>query len=393
VVVSNSFTVWQNQFYGTVTIDATSQVTDFNSGTGDGFYGQIVNNASFTAAGNNPMYIRGTDSNTGSGLWIASSSSATAGLALYKTNAIAIPGNVEVRAGSSVRLYGVGGNQIADTSVVNLLTNGVFHLNGLAEGVGIVTSRATAAVIQLGTGGTLTNGLSNVSGLYMGSIAGTGAVIQAGSGMWTLQGNSTYRGSMEVASGGLIVDAGASLAMTSLTVGASGTLGGSGTISNFFSTGLDMTIVSGGKLAPGTSPGTMTLNLGTGSLDVSGVGAQALEFELGTNSSDQVSMLTGTLKIGSGVLGFNEFKFTDLTFIPKNTTFTLFSLNDTAASLSGTLDAADKTGTFGGGAYTGTLGVSGNDITLTVIPEPATLGTVGLGALAMLILRRARKQK
>ena len=89
------------------------------------------------------------------------------------------------------------------------------------------------------------------------------------------------------------------------------------------------------------------------------------------------------------MLAFNDFAFSTLAGFSAGT-YTLF---DGTLPISGTLDAANRTGSLGG-PFTGTLSLadSGNDVVLTVIPEPtsATLLLAGLGSMAG--LRRFRRR-
>lgn len=79
-------------------------------------------------------------------------------------------------------------------------------------------------------------------------IDGAGSLTKTGDGMLTMAGNNTYSGSTLVHGGGLSVDG--TLASTVL-VGTDGTLRGTGTI--------NAAVSVAGRLAPGNSPGTLTV--------------------------------------------------------------------------------------------------------------------------------------
>ena len=122
-----------------------------------------------------------------------------------------------------------------------------------------------------------------------------------------LSGVSSFTGATTVGAGTLLVNG--SLTGTA-SVTASATLGGNGSIT----TQGAITIATGGKLAPGSSAGTLTLDA-AGGLDISAAAADtgAFSFELAApGASDQLVLNTGTLNIGAGLLEFSDFVFTDI---------------------------------------------------------------------------------
>ncbi|TIN91954.1 MAG: autotransporter outer membrane beta-barrel domain-containing protein [Mesorhizobium sp.] len=127
-----------------------------------------------------------------------------------------------------------------------------------------------------GTSGSIIGDVANAGTLafnrsdaltYGGIISGTGTVNQIGSGTTILTGANTYTGGTTVNAGKLVVEG--SLGNTETTVNSGGTLGGSGSI------GGAVIVADGGVLAPGSSPGTLTV----GSLSLSS--GSILDYELG----------------------------------------------------------------------------------------------------------------
>lgn len=110
----------------------------------------------------------------------------------------------------------------------------------------------------------------NAVDAWRNDISGPGGLTLSGTGTLILTGNDTYSGGTTVNGGSLVVNGSVSSAVT---VNAGGTLRGIGTIGG-------TTIVnSGGRLAPGNSPGTLTftapvtLNAGsTSQFDIDGTG-------------------------------------------------------------------------------------------------------------------------
>ena len=158
------------------------------------------------------------------------------------------------------------------------------------------------------------------------------------------------------------------------SINSGGTLGGNGLI-DLSAVNLGVTIGSGSMLSPGAAAntaGTLTFNLGTGILDISGAitpaNASALLFDLGAvNASDEVVLTSGTLNIGSGLLNLGSFAFNPLAGIQPGT-YTLFQ----APTITGTL-GSKVTGVVGG--YNAALSLSGGTLLLTLsIPLAASSG-------------------
>ncbi len=230
------------------------------------------------------------------------------------------------------------------------------------------------------------NALTEFSGAFT-STDSTGSLTKNGPGIMLLSGNSTYQKATIVNAGTLLVTG--SLLNSQITVNSGGTFGGTGSVTT---TNKSFTLLSGGKLDPGTNGSIgLTINTGTNTFDisagVSGANTGALLFNLdGVSSSDKISLSLGTLNIGSE-LDFNDFSFTTSAGFGPGT-YTLFDLNDSSATLSGSLALTGLDGTVGGlGA---TLAVSGNDVVLQVVPEPGAAISL-LAGLAVLSLRPRRR--
>lgn len=106
-----------------------------------------------------------------------------------------------------------------------------------------------------------------------------------------------------------------------------------------------------------------------GSLDLSDAGTGTLLFELDSlaGTSDRIDV-AGTLAIGNGTLGFNDFGFTNLGGLQAGT-YKLI----TSGAITGTLDAADLEGTIG--SFDGRLRINGNDLELVVGSNAAPIIT------------------
>ncbi len=168
----------------------------------------------------------------------------------------------------------LGSNVATGPGAITLDNGGSIVVNGL---------NITDAVTLTGTGGIFdVTGSSTASG----AIGGTGGLWKNGTGTLTLTGTNSYTGSTNVEKGKLVVNG--SLA-SSVRVLKNGTLGGTVSIAG--------NLTNLGILAPGNSPGTITVNgnyLEAGTLDIEVWGLTA-----GTQHDQVVVSGTATFQAGS----------------------------------------------------------------------------------------------
>ena len=293
--------------------------------------------------------------------------------------------------------------------LVGVSGTGTLTMSGGLVTVGGTLSQGTYGTIDLNSGGTLQIGVGGTTGVlgvnaltnngtlifnrsddstYSGIISGTGAVTKQGGGMLTLTGTSNYTGATAVNGGSMLVNG--RLGNTVVSVGNGALLGGSGTIDGV------LTVLAGGTLSPGNSPGVLTV----GSLSLSDGSTTLMEIN-NTSLYDQI-VGTGTLTYGGNL---------DLVIsgsYANGTTFNLFRNFSTK-----TLDFADvgldATGEYASLTFTGTDGVwtstwttnqqrlvfsttTGN---LVVVPEPSTyaMAVAGLAFGGWQMMRRRRLRK
>ena len=284
---------------------------------------------------------------------------------------------------------------------------GTLVLTGTYTASGSMNTRVEAGMLSIGGAGQLAyatntgtifieagatlNHNSSKNQTLSGIISGGGVITKTGTGTLTLSNNAnTYTGATTVNGGKLLVNGSLAAAAGTVTVGANGTLGGTGTIAR------DVDVF--GTLAPGAS----IESLDTGALSIAATGT--LDNELGRDGVNPVSDIvnvTGTVTLVAGA----NLKLTLFAGLDQPVLGDIFYLvaNDSADAVTGVFTKLDGTTTMlvEGSVFTwnsqswqitykanyqaggGSSFAGGNDIAIKV-PEPATLGLLALGGLALL---------
>ena len=312
----------------------------------------------------------------------ASSTGSNKIIALATTNSL----NMGINGTGTTAINLTGGNgyslAVPNVSMGGGATTGSFLLNPTTANFLVSNASATGTGIKtLILGGTSTGNV--VSGTIF-SGSGTVLVTKADVGTWTLSGTSTYTGATTINAGTLVVGVSGSGAITAsaVTVNA-GTLAGTGRITNAVTVG-DGTGSADAMIAAGNS-GIGTISTGALSL----LSDAQFKFELNSSTSlaDQLNV-TGAVAINSSAV----FSFTDLGAgtIAQNTVFTIIA-NDGSDAITGAFSNLAQGSTFTSGANTyqvDYLGGTGNDLTLTVVPEPATWALLAGGLTVAAVFRR-----
>jgi fibronectin-binding autotransporter adhesin len=262
---------------------------------------------------------------------------------------------------------------------------GRLDLNGFDVTTGLLRSSA-------GTNGIVTNdGATDVaftlqsssSQTYGGVIEnGTRAIsiIKSGSGTQTLSGANTYTGTTTVGGGTLAITG--SLAGGAVSVQSGATLGGSGTIGGATS------ILGGGILAPGTSPGTLTITNTLALADTS-----ILSFEL--DAADQTvggginDLVTGVTDLTLGGV-LNVTGIGDFSTVPQGTMWRLIDYSGSLIVNGFTIGSAPALAS--GLSYEVDTGTAGQ-VNLVVVPEPATFVWLLAGGIGIAAARRFRNRR
>jgi autotransporter-associated beta strand protein len=259
---------------------------------------------------------------------------------------------------------------------------------------------------------------NTLSGLLSDQDASTGLVslVKAGAGTWVLNHANTYSGGTTVSGGTLKLNYATALGTGAVTVTGSdsilrldgatlanavsldsgGTLFGSGGVGS-------LSVLSGGRVSLGDTPGTLT----AGNTTLAGGGSYIWKTNDATGASGTATDLlsvSGTLTISA--TNANRFTLTLRSLLANNTAGDVINFNS-AASSSYTIASAssgiigfaadsftvDSSGFSNANSSLWAVAQSGNNLTLnyTAIPEPATYAAlVGAGALGLAVIRRRR---
>jgi autotransporter-associated beta strand protein len=255
--------------------------------------------------------------------------------------------------------------------------------NSLIRGGNTATGTTTMEVGNLGTN-------TMFAGIIANGTTKTMALSKVGAGTLTLSGASTYNGATLVSSGTLLVNG--SLGNTAVSV-TGGTLGGSGAIAG--------TVTVSATLSPGTS----IESLATGALTMAS--GSSYVFEVAGNSSTGADLVAvnGTLSLTDVSLDFDAATLAALasgSWVGGDK-ITLISYSGTGITSGFDGYADDTSYVFGSNEWTfnyndtlvgdnflsdATANGQNRFVTMTLVPEPGAALLGGLGLLALLRRRR-----
>ena len=347
----------------------------------------VANGASFDANGFSPVF----SDLSGSG----SLSVGTAGLAVQPSGASTFTGVLSGAGGFTMSGTGTltlsnantfGGTTTISSGTVELGAPGALPTGTplvLSAGATLDLNGNTATLGKLeGSGGTIAlNGASlavdqDGTSTFSGTITGTGGLSKSGVGLLILTGDQSFTGSTNISAGELKING--SAATSPFTV-SGGILSGNGTVGT-------LTVASGGTLAPGNSPGLLTVN---GDLTMSGTTTMELSGTIrgvGGYDAIDVSGVTGSITFGGTLTvtlidGFNPVG---------GQSFDLFNWTGSSSGTFGTINLPALTGGLSwdtGALYSsGVLAING-----TAIPEPSAYAAILASIALFATVYRRRK--
>ncbi|MEK7951805.1 beta strand repeat-containing protein [Luteolibacter soli] len=342
---------------------------EFNRSNNFSYGGSITGSGSVTKRGLGNMTLTGTNTfGGGLNLYNAITTAAdanvgsgpiTMGPGLANTNTLAIAGGT---IDNDIYFADAGtGNKIINiaTGFTDAGLSGTIHLDansGVAAGVSRISTDFGTLVISGKMTGAGTNGYSKRQ---------NGHVVITNN-------TNDYTGPTHIVDGGALVVDGrvpgnvffGELPGVGGTGAMNGTLAGSGTIGGNVKLQAPSKLSPGGTSAAGVladTRATLTIN-GNLEADQIGTGAGRIVMQLGApaGTNDRVNV-GGTLSLGAGTIGLNEFTITDAGGLAAG----VYTLIHTTGGITGTLDAANVTASVGA-SLNGTLSISGTDLILTV---------------------------
>jgi len=307
----------------------------------------------------------------------------TASLTIKRGNAadtVAVNAPPDFTASLAIGSAGNEFGAITFTDAITLAENNSLSANAssainLANGANILTTSGTGTISftaanvagagNVSTGGGLTISNTDLISTLSGVVTGTGGLTKLGAGTLVLSGANTYGGETAVNAGRLNVNGSIT---SNTTVNPTGTLGGTGTINS-----ANTVTVSGGTVAPGTSPGI--LNTGNVSFDSTSTFAVEIGGDTPGTNHDQLKV-TGTVSLGNATLSL-----TPLSFTPSaGQAFVIINNDGTADAVNGSFNGLPEGATilnFLGSPLKATItyqGGDGNDVVLTAAnPVPGNL--------------------
>ena len=285
-----------NTYSGGTTINGgTLQIG--NGGTTGSVVGNVLNDATLAFNRSDAVTYAGVVSGSGSVVKQGANTLSLTGENTYTGGTTISAGTLQIGAGGTI---GSLAGDIVDNATLAFNRSDAYTYAGAISGSGAVVKLGTgvtsltgassytggttvsAGTLQIGDGGatgSITGDVVDNATLafnrsdtlnYAGAISGAGVINQVGAGNTVLTGNSAaFAGTTNVTAGTLSVNGTLGSAASTMNVSGGGTLGGSGTIGGNVS-------ITNGILAPGNSPGTLTIN---GNLVLAG--SSILNYELG----------------------------------------------------------------------------------------------------------------
>lgn len=346
-------------------------------GPGTVRFGNVNNYAAFTSIESGALHVKegGTVSAAGQTIFLGLGTTPTVAAGLYIADA---------DGGTTMdRAISVNPGQNANRTIGGLNTSGVNTYGGTIT----MSAADRSATLYAQAGGTVA--FTNV-------ITGLGSINKTGDGVVRYDAANTYSGNTTIEAGMLKLGASGSMVnsevidvksgavldvldVPNFTLSSGQTLVGDGTVRGA------LTLNSGSILAPGNSAGRLTFED-----DVTLEFGSVFEVEIGGYTAgseyDDVIMMSGAVMYLENttldVVFLNDFNDVAANF----TTFTVVS-----GSHSGSFNGLNEGDSFTVESREFQISYnSGNNVTLTLVPEPTSIALLGIGIASLLRTRRFR---
>lgn len=245
------------RFSNTASGTYTANVTNSGSISG-GAAGLSVNFSNASSVATNTFNNSGTITATnGYGLWIQGTGAFTNTInnegtitgttfgANINTGSMSNSGTIQGQTGIS--FTGSGADTLVNSGIINGSAGNAVLMGAGNDSVTLNTGSAITGLINGGTG---TDGLT-LSGngtINITQITGFESIVKNGAGVWELTGTGSSGAPIQISAGTLTATGSIG---DSITIDASGILNGTGAVG---------TVINSGRIAPGTSIGTLTIN-------------------------------------------------------------------------------------------------------------------------------------
>ena len=364
LVLNRNTGIWT--LNGAITLDGGAALNCYNAGVAT-----VTIPNGITGTGD--LTLRSSAANNGNATWFLQGQSTYTGDTILNannahSNTVVLQVNNALPATTVVRLQAP--SLPTPKPTVTLALNGFNQTVAGIEASAIEVNATNRIVGGSATPSTLT--VSNTADFTYGGRLGDSranennlALVKTGAGTLSLTFSNTYSGATTVEAGTLRVH-GVHTGGGLITV-AGGTLGGTGTVGA-------VTVGASGTLAPGASLGTFTVS----SLTLDGGATLAWELDNDGVTSDLLAVTGALTKGAAGAWAF------DFLGTGAAGTYTLVTFGSTDFS------DGDFTATNLGAGLSGDVDVNAGTLTLTVVPEPGSLGVIGLLAAAAILRRRLR---
>ncbi len=397
---------------GNVTL-GVNFLTAGGDNTSTTFSGVIGGTGTLTKAGSGTLTLSGANTYTGTTTVADGTLLLSGGAALDDANAVTVSFGAILALVANETIGSLAGNGTVDLSTFTLTAGGdgtSTTFSGIAAGTGGLTKAGTGTLTLSGanayTGATTVSGgtlsitddtnlgagavtlaagttlavtgattidnaialtgaatIDNAAAVTAsGIVSGTGPLTKAGAGTLTLSGTNTYTGATTVSAGTVLVT-GTIATSSGVQVSSGGTLGGTGTVPA-------VSVLGGGSIAPGTSPGLLS----TGNLAFTTGATFSAEVNGTTPGTDyDQAAVTGTVDVTGATLTVT------LGFTPVAGTSFILIDNDLLDAVTGTFNGLAEGATFTVGGVTFTIsyiGGDGNDVVITTAPPTVSINNV-----------------